>query len=70
MHLARAIGCEDDQRRLGGPHGPELGNGDLEFREQLEEESFELLVGAIDFVDEQDGRTRAEQGRSPEAAGA
>jgi hypothetical protein len=59
MNLARAIGCEDDQWRLKGPHGPELGNGDLEFREQLEEEPFELLVGAIDLVDEQDGRARA-----------
>jgi len=31
----------------------------LVFRQQLEEESFELLVGAIDLVDQQDGRTRA-----------
>ena len=61
MHLARAVGREDDQRRLGGPHGAELGNRDLEFREQLEQEPFELLVGAIDFVDQQDGRTRAQR---------
>ena len=61
VHLARAIGREDDQRRLGCPHRAELGNRDLEFREQLEEESFELLVGAIDLVDQQDGRTRAQR---------
>ena len=61
VHLARAIGCEDDQRRFEGPHGPELGNGDLVFGEQLEQKPFELLVGAIDFVDEQDRGTRAER---------
>ena len=59
MHLARAVGGEDDQRRLGGAHGPQLGNRDLKLRQQLEEESLELLVGAIDLVDQQDGRTRA-----------
>ena len=45
----------------GCAHGAELGNRDLEFREQLEQESLELLVGAIDLVDQQDGRTRAQR---------
>ena len=57
VHFARAVRREDDERGLDGPHGPELGNGDLKFREQLEEKSFELFVGAIDFVDQQNGRT-------------
>ena len=61
VHLTRAIGREDDQRRLGCPQRAELGNRDLEFGEQLEEESFELLVGAIDLVDQEDGRTRAQR---------
>ena len=59
VHLARAVGGEDDERRLGRPHRAELGNRDLEFGEQLEQKPFELLVGAIDLVDQQDGRTRA-----------
>ena len=35
---------------------PEFGDGDLELREQFEQIAFELLVGAIDLVDQQDGR--------------
>ena len=38
---------------------PSSGNRHLEFGEQFEEKPFELLVGAVDFVDQQDGRTRA-----------
>jgi hypothetical protein len=59
VHLTRAVGREDDQRRLGCPQRAELGNGDLEFCEQLEKESFEFLVGAIQLVDEQHRRARA-----------
>src|SRR5688572_4033513 len=58
VHLTRAVRCENHERWLARPHGPELGNGDLKFGEQLQEKSFELLVGPIDFVDQQDGRTR------------
>ena len=61
VHLTRAIGREDDQRRLRCPQRAELGNRDLKFREQLEKESFELLVGTIDLVDQEDGRTRAQR---------
>ena len=35
---------------------PELGNGDLEVREHLEQERLELLVGAVDLVDQQHDR--------------
>ena len=58
MHLPRPVGREDDKRRFGGAHRPELGNRDLELREQLEQVSFELLVSAIDLVDQQDRGTR------------
>ena len=37
---------------------PELGNRHLEFGEQLQQIALELFVGAIDLVDEQDGRAR------------
>ena len=59
MHLARPIRREDDERRLARAHGAELGDRDLKFREQFEQISFELLVGAIDLVDEEHGRTRS-----------
>ena len=54
LHFARTIRRQDDERRLDGPHGAELGNGDLELRQQLEQKSLELFVGTIDFVDQQD----------------
>src|SRR5476651_2051297 len=59
MHLTRAVGGEEHQWGLGRPHRAELGNRNLKLRQQLEEKAFELLVGAIDFVDQQDGRTGA-----------
>src|SRR5207247_2217588 len=36
--------------------GPDLGNRDLEVRQQLEQERLELLVRPVDLVDQQDGR--------------
>ena len=44
-----------------GPHGAELRDRDLEFGEQLEQEALEFLVGAVDLVDQQDGRPRAQR---------
>ncbi len=58
MYFARAVGRQNDQRRLAGTHGAELGNGDLEFRKQLEQVPFEFLIGPIDFVNQEDGRAR------------
>ncbi len=37
---------------------PSSGNRDLELRQQLEQVALELLVGAIDLVDQQDRRPR------------
>ena len=70
VDLAGAVRGEDDERRLGGAHGAELGNRDLELREQLQQVAFELLVGAIDLVDEQHRRPRPRRDRWPAAAGA
>ena len=56
MNLTRAVGCDDHERRLPGLDGADLGDRDLEVREQLEQEGLELLVGAIDLVDEQHRR--------------
>ena len=45
------------RHRCGG-EGPDLGHGDLEVREDLEEIRLELLVGAVDFVDQEHTRAR------------
>jgi hypothetical protein len=37
-------------------HQAELGDGDLEVREHLQEHRLELLVGLVDLVDQQDDR--------------
>ncbi len=54
MDLARAIGCNDDHGRCDRPDGTDLGDGDLEVGQELEEVGLELLIGAIQFIDEQD----------------
>ncbi len=59
VDLARAVRRDDDDRRLGGADRPELGNGDLEVGQQLEQVALELFVGAVDLVDEQDRRPRS-----------
>ena len=56
MQLARAIRRDDDNRRSCGADGAKLGNRDLKIGEQLEKEPLELLVGAVQLVDEQHGR--------------
>src|SRR3954453_7840936 len=53
MQLASAVGGQHDERRSGRTHRTDLGNGDLEVREQLEQESLELLICAVDLVDEE-----------------
>ena len=41
--------------RLGGGHRPQLRDRDLEVGEDLQEVRFEGLVGAVQFIDEEDG---------------
>jgi hypothetical protein len=53
VELARAVGGEDDRRAPGRLDGADLGDRDLEVRQHLEQEGLELVVGAIDLVDEQ-----------------
>src|SRR6478736_4455261 len=55
MELPRPVRGEDHDRRVGGAHGADLGDGHLVGREDLEEERLELVVGPVDLVDEQDG---------------
>lgn len=55
VHVASPVGSEHDDGGRLGSHGPELGNGDGVLGEDLEEEGLELVVGAIDLVDEEHG---------------
>src|SRR5437773_7821913 len=56
VHLAGAVRRDDHERRLLRLDGPDLGNRDLEVRQQLEQERLELLVRPVDLVDQQDRR--------------
>src|SRR5205807_3248356 len=53
VDLARPVRGDDDGRRLVGLDRADLGNRDLEVGEQLEQEGLELIIGTVDFVDEQ-----------------
>ena len=44
--------------RLAALHGAELGDRQLEVRQQLEQVGLERLVGAVDLVDQQHRRLR------------
>src|SRR4051794_26552064 len=54
VQLACAVRGQDDQRAvLGADRLAELGDRHLEVRQELEQEGLELVVGAVDLVDEQ-----------------
>ena len=56
VELARAVRRDDHDRRRCGADRAELGNRDLVVRQHLEQVAFELLVGAIELVDQQHRR--------------
>ncbi len=56
VQLARPVRGEHDAGAPARAHRSELGNRDLEVREHLEEKCLELLVGAVDLVDQEDDR--------------
>ena len=56
VDLAGAVGGEDHHRDVLGADGADLGDGDLEVGEEFQQERLQLLIGAVDLVDEQDGR--------------
>ena len=55
MHLPRAVRGQDDHGAGLRSDGAELRNGDLEVGEQFQQEGLEWLIGAVEFVDQQDG---------------
>src|SRR5487761_98603 len=58
MHLAGPVGGDDHKGRLLRLDRAELRDRHLEGGQQLQQEGLELLVGAVDLVDEQDRRRR------------
>src|SRR5712672_878001 len=56
VDLAGAVGSEHDDRRLRRSNRADLGDSDLEIRQNLQKVSFERLVGAVQFVDQQHRR--------------
>jgi hypothetical protein len=59
VQVAGPVGGEHDDRRVRRPDRAKLRNGHRCVGQQLEQEGFELLVGAVDLVDEQHDRKRA-----------
>ena len=68
MQLARAVRRHNHERPPVGLHGSQLGDRDLEVREELEQERLELVIGAVDLVDQQDDRSLVEQRLEQRAA--
>jgi len=56
VNLSGAVAGQHHDGRGRGPLGAQLGNGDLEVGEDLQEERLERLIGAIQLVDEQHRR--------------
>ena len=56
VDLARAVRGEHDDRRRRRAHGAHLRDRHLEVAQDLQEEGFERLVGAVDLVDQEDRR--------------
>ena len=56
VQLARAVRGQDHARPALRRDRAHLGDRDLEVREHLEQERLELLVGAVDLVDQQHDR--------------
>jgi hypothetical protein len=56
VQLARAVRGQHDQRAAPADHRPDLRDRDREVGEELEQEGLELVVGAVDLVDQEDRR--------------
>ena len=51
--LTRAVGCQDDIRNRRGDDRSKFGNGDLEIGQHFQQIGFELFVGAVDLINQQ-----------------
>jgi hypothetical protein len=56
VDIACAVRGDDDDRRLVGVEGAELGNGHRIIGKDLQEQRLELVVRPVDLIDEENGR--------------
>src|SRR5436305_10609786 len=56
MQLASAVGGQKNDRAALGGNRPQLWNRDRKVGQELEQERLELVVGAVDLVDQQHHR--------------
>ncbi len=66
VHVAGSVRREDHDRGSGGLEHSELGHRDLEVAQHLEQVRLELVVGAIDLVDQQHRRGPVAVGDRPQ----
>ena len=59
VQVARPVGGQHDHRRVRGPDRADLRDRHARVREQLEQERLEVVVGAVDLVDQQHRGPRA-----------
>ena len=59
VEVPRAVRGQHDDRRVRRPNGPDLGNRHRGIGEQLEQERLEVVIRAVDLVDQENGRPRA-----------
>ena len=69
VQIARAVGGEDDDRRDAPRGSCRARDRHRRLGEQLEQERLEVVVGAVELVDEQHRRAAGPGARSPAAAG-
>ncbi len=55
MDFARAIGCDDDDRRMRGFHRSHFRDRHLKVGEHFKEKRLERFIGAVELVDQQHG---------------
>jgi len=56
VHVTGSVGRDDHERRLFGGECADLGDRDGVLRQHFEQEGLELVVGAVDLVDQQNRR--------------
>ena len=68
VDVAGAVRGEHHDRRHLGPEGPDLGHRHREVGQDLEQERLELVVGAVDLVDQEHRRRGVRPARAPAIA--
>ena len=59
VHIARAVGSEDDNWWRGCAVRAQFWDGDLKIGQHFKQVGLKFVVGAVDFVDQQHGRSSA-----------